>query len=230
MCEAISFNCAPRVWDRVGMRRICYDLQARRDCGPMGSKSKKTTEKPTPEIPYSSRKPIRHAYDKALTAVARLLSFSVCLSVTDGAVDDRQGELAVDDLIALCIHGRRLVENARAFSLVKSATVSCPSPNGLEEVAILTVMNKVIHHLSINLVRRKSDLRITRVQDANDVANFLAADKVKLYPMVIVKSDRGSYLGFRLADLAIAFEKRILDPIVEYCEDRGLYLENMDPD
>lgn len=197
----------------------------------MARKAEKKNTKTKRELPYNSRKPIRHAYDKALTATARLLTFSLSGGFSDGPVDERQGELAVDDLIALAIHGRRLIENTKAFDLISGAVITCGLASGPKQVPVLRILNIVIHHLRIELIRRQSDIEPDLdFHTAEGLARFMKVRKERVVPSVMVKSDRGDSMFFRLTDLVKAFETQVLNPIVDYCDDRGLYLENLDTD
>lgn len=146
-------------------------------------------------------------------------------------MDDRQHELAIDDLVSLAIHGRRLIENTKAFEICTGVLVPCASSKGAKELPILRILNTVIHHLSIEIATRKSDLEpLSNLHDPQQLDRFIKSHRERLVPSVLVKSDRGGLLFFHLIDLARAVEKKVLDPIVDYCGDHGLYLENYDID
>jgi hypothetical protein len=58
---------------------------------------------------------IRHAYENALTACARLSAFATCIPTASQGllINARQDIPAIDDLVAFATNARRLLENTR---------------------------------------------------------------------------------------------------------------------
>src|SRR5205823_1524590 len=110
------------------------------------------------EIPFSSRGLIRHAYDQVVTRAARLVSFSVCPLLPDWPeIESRQDELAHDDLIAFALHVRRLIETTGIKHKVGNNTVVAFSDRKKQPTPIIKVINTIIHHQRIDIMRRKAD-------------------------------------------------------------------------
>jgi hypothetical protein len=54
---------------------------------------------------------------------------------------------------------------------------------------------------------------------------FMENYRKGIVPTVIVMSDRGSLVGFRLSNFLEAIATGIVEPLIEYCEEREFYLE-----
>ena len=71
---------------------------------------------------------------------------------TDGPIGRQQEVLAVDDLVSFAIHARRLIGNTaspKRFTGVALELYHKPS----ETIAITRVINKLVHHRDIEIVR-----------------------------------------------------------------------------
>jgi hypothetical protein len=184
-------------------------------------------------MPYASRNLIRHAYDEVITAAARLASFSVCpLLPGMENIEDRQNELAIGDLLTFSLHMRRLIEISEAE--VKQSTVEVlevvENKSEDKSVPVWRVINIIIHHRRIEVMRRESDSIRTPLDTGEAMVAWLEARGRSYQPRVVVKSDKGSAVGFLLTNFINAAHEGVIDPIVEYCSERELDLEEFDSD
>lgn len=189
-----------------------------------------TTEKKAKrEIPYFARGRIRHAYDQVITQAARLASFAACPPLPDGgAVEERQNALAIDDLIAFALHVRRLIETTGIANKVGKTPVVVFANGTKQSLPIIRVVNTIIHHRQIEILRRKSDMSAPGIDIS--YTDWLEDRKRGHVPVVLTKSDRGGFIAFRIDSFVAAVIEGIVDPVVEHCDDRGLYLEDTDLD
>lgn len=181
------------------------------------------------QIPYSSRSLIRHAYDQVITHTARLAAFAASLPFPDmSTIEDRQDKLATDDLIALSLHMRRLIEVSSTDRLVRAATVHGVDDGKRSDIPITRMINKIIHHRRLDILRRQSDYMPPPDGTNESFNKWLKARNVAYYPMIVVQSDIGGFTGVRIAEFVIAAHNGITTPIVEFCADRDLHLEELD--
>jgi len=181
-----------------------------------------------------NEKIIRHAYENVLTASARLAAFATCQPIdsSDSLINDRQAILAVDDILIFAINARRLMESTATladFAEVKltvgifDEVTKTPTE---KELAITRIMNIAVHHKHLDIVRFKRDM-ISLRSDA-DFLDFykrhLAAGRSSYPPLVSLQSDKSGLIVIKLSTLVEFFENRVLVPIIEACDDKGLYL------
>jgi hypothetical protein len=119
------------------------------------------TEIQSRKLSRSTQKMVRHDFEQVLTACARLASFSGGARMrSDGPIDDRQEELAIDDLVLFGIHARRLIENTtgkRRFSRI-AVPLYRPKLAG-REVAMWRIINTIVHYELIEIIRSEGHLR-----------------------------------------------------------------------
>lgn len=193
--------------------------------------AKKKSAPAKEEILYSSRSLIRHAYDEVITRSARLASFSASPLLKDmSAVEDRQDELAIADLIVFALHLRRLIEMTNTGKIVRAASIELIREGKKENVPVTTIVNKIIHHRRLDILRRRSDFMAPPGPNGEALLEWLKARQEGLYPIMTVQADSGGFIGMRIADFILAAHQGITKPIVDYCDDRNLYLEDMDID
>lgn len=184
------------------------------------------------EIPYGSRAPIRHAYDSVLTRLARLAAFSTCPLLSKwGEADQRLEDLAVDDLIALAIHLRRLLELTSQKAAASKVLMTAFVGGAPKQLPITRVANNLIHHTRLEILRRKSDFMPPPTREKPESwAEFLRASHIGLHPLAWLSSDQVENLAFRVDAFAEAIAKEVVAPVINYCDDNGLYLEELDRD
>jgi hypothetical protein len=117
---------------------------------------------PATYIDRRAHRVIRHAYEEALTACARLISFSSGgPSIGDGPVTDRQEILAMEDLISFAIHARRLIETTGQKSrfnkieiVFSTRPIAFPDPQPkLQKIRIWKAITRVIHNQNVEIIR-----------------------------------------------------------------------------
>ena len=158
----------------------------------------------------------------AVNACARIHSFALATTPHFGSmIGKRQEVLAADDLVALAIHARRLIENTVGKEHANGIKLNCVGHKArLEPVSVWRIVNVIIHHRDINIFRSRPKQRTGSIED------YLEENQVSVYPSCIVTSDEGKTIGFRIGDLTTVFESHILDPIIELCSDHRLYLDD----
>jgi hypothetical protein len=143
-------------------------------------------------------------------------------------VDQRLEDLAVDDLIAASIHVRRLLELTAQKSMASKVMVSAFVRGEPQDLPLTRLINGVIHHTSMKVIRRRSDTLPAPTKDnPESFVQFYQAVYVGLHPVIWLSSDLVDHLAFRVDFFAAGIAKEILGPIVEYCDDNELYLEDM---
>jgi hypothetical protein len=107
-----------------------------------------------------SHKVIRHAHNNVLSACARLLSFATGIPTAsrDQLINERQGILAADDLVTFAIHARRLIENTESHKQFGKVFITTTVDREKLQVPITTIINKLIHHKYIKIVRFNHEL------------------------------------------------------------------------
>ena len=188
----------------------------------MAKAKKPALEKLTP----SASELILQAYEQILTRFARLDAFasvSTLPSLSD--VADRQVQLSQEDLVVFAIYLRHAVENAGIYKEMRKRTFNAFYADGLRLVSIVDVLNVIIHHRFLEVIRRESDFKRGMLNDDKGMLEFMENYRKGVAPSVVVMSDKGDMVAFRLAKFLDAVADQIIEPLVEYCQDRGLYLE-----
>lgn len=80
------------------------------------------------------------------------------------------------------------------------------------------IINKIVHHQDIDVLRW--DYQISHDYSLETLKNANA-----LSPVIIVKSEQGDSIAFRLWDIIVKFESGILNEIVEICSEKHIYLD-----
>lgn len=193
--------------------------------------AKKKIPKAPKEIPYNARALLRHSYDQAVTHAARLASFAASPLLPGMEVlEDRQNELAMGDLISFGLHLRRLVEVPNTGPLVRNNAVEAIRDGKKGMIPVTTIVNKIIHHQRLEILRRQSDYMSAPDRTAESLKAWMEARRVGYYPLFAVEADTGGLIGLRVAEFVAAAYSGIVKPIVDYCEDCEFYLEDLDAD
>lgn len=193
--------------------------------------ARKKPAKAAEEIPYSARALLRHSYDQAITHAARLASFAASpLMAEMHALEDRQNELAMGDLVSLALHLRRLIEVTDTGIPVRGATVDAIREGKKGATPVTTVVNKIIHHRRLDILRRQSDCMPPPDRTNELLMAWLKARNVGYYPMFAVEADTGGMIGMQAAEFVSAAYRGVVKPIVDYCDERKFYLEDLDVD
>jgi hypothetical protein len=145
---------------------------------------------------------------------------------TDGPIGRQQEVLAVDDLVSFAIHARRLIENTaspKRFTGVALELYHKPS----ETIAITRVINKLVHHRDIEIVRNVFKLRLLTAKDPIKVlSKYGKEDRKSFAPIVMIRSDNNLFTVFELTGLIETFQEKILCPIINICDDNKLFLDD----
>jgi hypothetical protein len=191
---------------------------------------------PGPKKKISSRASIRHSYESVLSACARLYGYSTGqISKNKGPVGRRQDVLAQEDLAAFAIHARRLIEGTITAEAALKVTVEGMYEKERGDIPITRILNAIIHHKAIEVHSHDMEIQLARLSqkfgkfDLDDPDFLHEAASIKpsaVPPYCIVTSDRGYTAAFRIKDLIDRFEDDILVPIIDYCEERKLYLDD----
>lgn len=170
---------------------------------------------------------IRNAYEGTLTASARLAAYASCTPTRGpwNLIDNRQTLLATDDLIHFALNARRLIDNTKSFAQIESATIKVATSNQVEDKSVSRILNVIIHHKLIDIFRFNYELQSLSNLREEELFAVFSKENVKSFPpMINIQSDAGGAIMFKLQDLIVAFENKILDTIVDACSDLGLFL------
>jgi hypothetical protein len=167
---------------------------------------------------------IRHAYDGALTASARLSSFASGRAPRNGPIDRQQEILAVDDLIEFAIHSRRLIENTITKKRARATTMQVVSDDG-DRVSIIKIIDVLIHHRNILVARSLG--AISRYKPGTDIIDMMKDYEKDIPSTCLLISDRNERFIFKVGDLIETFANEILDPIIDLCAAKTLFLEDL---
>jgi hypothetical protein len=167
---------------------------------------------------------VRLAYEQCLTAAARLASFSTSTRPKcDGPIEQRQDDLALDDLLIFAINARRLIHNttgSRIFGEIYCMPHAMPNAK-----KICSVIDLIIHHTSMLLVRDDGDIQLARLGRSPDITDLIQLKRNDIKPFVIVKSDQGRETGFLIENFIEVFQEKVLSVIIDFCADGGLFLD-----
>jgi len=182
------------------------------------------------EIPSGIRTSIKHAYSEAITRAARLAAFAYCPLLLDwGEVETRQELLAADDLIAFAIHVRRIVEITGLRQPLNAVVVNAFVDGAWKDIPVMHVINSVIHHKKLSVWRRKSDaMPLPKLSDTDEFVKWMEAGRQGIRPLVTLQTDRVVLMGVLLDAFMKVAVTGIIAEIIEHCDDRGLYLEDLD--
>lgn len=169
---------------------------------------------------------IRFDYEQLLTHCARLASFAASEPVYWGSpVSKRQDELAAADLVSFAIHARRLMNNTFQPKRFSHVCVPAVLKDTRTQVPIRSVINAIVHHDSLQVVRTKFEIMLlANMLSVEDIVDFHKL-KTPISPTAIIEWDKGRMIILRLRDLAGLFETGVLDPIIDLCTEQGLYLD-----
>jgi hypothetical protein len=177
---------------------------------------------------------IRHAYENALTACARLASFALSEPINDAGhrISERQKILAANDLVVFAINARRLMDAVRLlgqFTRVTLPTVVKKDQALAEpvksDVAITKIINALIHHNALDIIRFMREVLPTGGLSALEMMKrYEEVGDASFPPMIHVRSERYLFV-FRLKDILEIFARDVLDPIVDACDAYHLFLD-----
>lgn len=160
---------------------------------------------------------IRHAYENVLNAAARLIAFATGFptATDDFLINSRQKILATDDLMLFAINARRLMESVYP-TMQFTTEYEVVKKDKKAKKTMREITNILIHHKFIEVVR--FNYEVTKI--------ILQKGEIKTFkPVVHVKSDRGEFIAFSLGEIIKKFEIDVLEPIVEFCSEDGLFLD-----
>lgn len=178
-----------------------------------------------PEI--GSHSSIRHSYENVLSSAARLYSFATGkMPQTDGPIAAHQEALAADDILTLAITGRRLIATTIGLRRATSVDVRVWIKGNLPEpLPITRLINVIVHHTDLEIIRTENILKIAAGKWTMD--DFMDTSRKYIDPICSVSSDQRKGIIFRLIEFVETFQKKILVPIVEVCEEHHLWLEEL---
>jgi hypothetical protein len=129
--------------------------------------------------------------------------------------------LAADDLVTFGIHARRLIENtAKAKRFTHVTVTQYPLPG--KRIAITRIINILIHHKYIVIVR--SDYQMEIAASRNPLEVFIKYDRSLIDtfpPIIILTSDQNRTISFELGELIETFQA----PIIDLCGEDRLHLD-----
>jgi hypothetical protein len=179
-----------------------------------------------PSIEIGSHGVIRHAYQNVLNACARLASFATSApTTTDGPIEQQQELLAADDLVTFGIHARRLIENTAKAKRFTQVTVRQYLTRG-RRIPITRVINILIHHQHIVIVRSDFQLEMQSSRNPIEVLIKYSGSKHRYFPPVIMlTSDQNQTISFEVGELIETFQAKVLNPIIDLCGEHSLHLD-----
>jgi hypothetical protein len=146
-------------------------------------------------------------------------------------INARQDILAIDDLMEFAINARRLIENTTSpehflHVTIKAAMAQRDGTAGnAGQTRITRILNALVHHKDLHIVRFNF-----KKPENDDIASIMEIYKLENItysePMIMLTTDRGQRIGFRLKELILTFETEVLNPILDFCADQDLDLED----
>jgi hypothetical protein len=166
-----------------------------------------------PGIEIGSHGVIRHAYQNTLNACARLASFATSVpTTTDGPIEQQQELLAADDLVTFGINARRLIENTAGAKRFTQVNVR-QYPSRGKYTSITRIINILIHHKYIAIVRSDYQLEVRASRDPIEVLIKYDGAKHRYFPpFVLLTSDRDKTITFEVRELIETFQAKVLSP------------------
>ena len=176
-----------------------------------------------PKAKLGAHSVIKHAYDNAISASARLYSFASGESPkTDGPIGEQQEILATDDLLAFAIHSRRLIENTISIQRARQTLVPVAVTGSRQHISITRIINVLVHHKKILVIRSEKHLKIHfRAASLHDL---LHDDDHKISPICIVTSDKDVALIFKIQEMIEIYQEKVISPIIDLCDEHHLFL------
>ena len=165
------------------------------------------------------KKVIRASYDSCLSSAARLSAYATSKPILINEVNDRQDILATDDLMAFCIHARRLIDNLDLKDILYKTQIE--TNDNKDKISLGHVIGYLIHHDVLMIFRCATRFRMFQKwlekTDRNDFFQSIESEIQKtpfsepIAPHILFQSDRTD--GMRLINLVVfleAFSKKIL--------------------
>lgn len=184
------------------------------------------------EVKFLDEYSIRADYESLLDRFARLTSY-VRSSPKNlfWPIIDRQNELAEDDLVIFALRSRRFISATSLQKLARNIPVPLgPIALGWDykkwgERNLWEVMNVIIHHEEITILRSKKEFDAVgkvckRIVDIKDLINDYSNPT---RPFIMVESDHDRF-GFDLCILINIFQNRFLRSAINSCDKRGIEL------
>lgn len=178
---------------------------------------------------------IRRSYDAVLSTCARLSTFATARPMeTDTDVNERQESLAIDDLIFLSIHGRRLLSDTDVTGKAKITTISIEIPvfagpdvkfqhNG-ETISVWRILGAIVHHRELRVIRDMFAAKLFWSGEFDERAMRIDFVVPQFNAKILLESDKQSRILIDLESLMSKFVNELVEDSVSWCEERGLFL------
>ncbi|MBI3452886.1 MAG: hypothetical protein HY057_08715 [Rhodospirillales bacterium] len=182
---------------------------------------------PAIKITRRARRIVRHAYEEVITSCARLAAFAAARPAEGSSlINERQRDLAVEDLIAFAIHARRFIENTTGMNRFRSVEVRILNKNKSQQnlMSVTRIINILIHHQDISIVRTMLEIFVLAGHKLSirDIVDHQSHGGIS--PIVYVSSKREPPVVFTVNELIGMFQDKILTPIIDLCDEHGFYL------
>ncbi len=178
---------------------------------------------------------VHRFYQSAIVAGARLTCFVYSqVPRTNSDLGERVRGTAHDDLIALAISGRRLLESTGFVERARELTVSSVIPTQLrpsivlsevEKVSLWRFMNLLVHSKTLEIISTNAEL-IFRFEVNLSIAEMYKIEvfqRENISPLVFARSDREELRLYSLKDCVEAFDV-CLDEVVTFCARHRIFL------
>lgn len=178
---------------------------------------------------------VHRLYQSAIVAGARLTCFVYSqVPLTKSDLGERVRGAAHDDLIALAISGRRLLESTGFIERARELTVSAVIPiqlrptvalSEIEKVSLWRFMNLLVHSKMLEIASTNADLifwfeRNLSVEEMYEIEVF---QRENISPLVFARSDREELRLYNLKECVEAFDV-CLDEVVAFCAQHRIFL------
>lgn len=178
---------------------------------------------------------VHRLYQSAVVAGARLTCFVYSqVPLTRSDLGERVLGAAHDDLIALAISGRRLLESTGFVKRAKELTVSAVIPTQLqptvmlseiEKVSLWRFMNLLVHSKTLEIASTNADLIFRFERDLSIVEMYAieVSRRENISPLVFARSEKEELRLYDLKGCVEAFDV-CLDEVVAFCARHGVFL------
>lgn len=177
-----------------------------------------------------SQASVRHSYESVLSACARLYLFATGQAPeSKGPIGTRQEVLVHEDLTAFAIHARRLIASTISMEAAADVLVAGMNDRADDAIAITRILNTIIHHADMKIHRTDLYFQWARRCEASGKfgpAELFGIKANRIPPLCIVTSHEDRTVAFRLKELIDVFQTHILVPVIDYCEEQNLFLDD----
>jgi len=172
---------------------------------------------------------VKSDYESLINHCSRLVSFAQSSQKNlHYAIEQKQKEMAVEDLIVFSLRARRFISSTSIVLLSRNIFIPALSNKSDSNfLCIWEIVSTIIHSNDIAIFRSKHEL--VQMYNIFSKRKYVYEDFLRnpesesISPLVFIESDH-KLISFNLEMFLFAFVERVLAPAIVSCRDRGLEL------